>query len=605
MKLKTSFFDSAVLKKALIRFWPTWGLYFIGALLLTQSNVGDPYRLVRNLESGAGLIIINAIYGAVVAFLLFGDLFKARMCNALHALPVRREAWFVSHVIAGILMSLVPTLVVALLLLPFCAQFWFIPLLWAGQIILQYLFCFGTAVLAIYLTGNTFAAGLVYGIFNFCALLIFWLVDQFYMPLLYGLRTNDQAFMRFSPIVYLLDNKEPWDIRHLDICSNAACKLYGSYDYHQNCQYQITFDQEIWVYFAIMATIGIAFLAASLLLYRKRELECAGDFVAVKPMKTVCTVLMSFAVGILFYAIVGEGGFIDYIMLLLGGIVGFFVCQMLLARTIKVFGKKSWIKLGALVTAVAISLGLTAVDVLGLTRRVPNVDDVVSVTLADNILSSYEIEKINLEPNSGSLAGARGADPNYLYGQVGRITLTDPAQIKEAIEIHELLLREYNHVSGYYGGNYTPVTIHYQLKNGTTLTRFYYGDLKGEAIAKLHQFTNTPIYILGVESAEELLKNLTDVYYNDDNFYRNVEETEWQKKLTEALWQDALDGNLYQSFMGGSKAHVELRYDMDGHYRYVILMIPGTAEHTRAWAEEYYTWLKENGKIEENGKIYD
>lgn len=597
MKLKTSFFDSAVLKKALLRFWPTWGLYFIGIVLLTQSNVGDPYRLARNLESGAGLMIINAIYGALVAFLLFGDLFKSRMCNALHALPVRREAWFVSHTIAGILMSLVPTLLVALLLMPFCAQFWYIPLLWAAQITMQYLFCFGTAVLAIYLTGNTFAAVLVYGVCNFCALLAFWLVDQFYMPLLYGLRTNEQAFLRFSPIAYLLDNQEPWDIRHLDTCSNAACKLNGIYEYHRGCQYQVTFDQEIWVYFAIMAAVGAAFLVAALLLYRKRKLECAGDFVAVKPMKTVFTVLMSFAAGILFYAIVGEDGFIGYIMLLLGGIVGFFACQMLLMRTIKVFGGKNWIKLGALVTAVAISLGLTAVDVFGITRIVPDADDVVSVTLADNILSSYDLQQINLNPNSGSLAGARGADPNYLYGQVGRITLKDPEQIQEAITIHELLLAEGDPNTRDYYQSHTPITIHYQLKNGTTLTRYYYGSLTGEAVKRLHQFTNTPIYILGVESAEELLKKLTGVYYNDDQFYREVAEADWQQKLAEALWQDAEDGNLYQSFMGGSKAYVELCYDVDGRYRYVNLMIPGTAEHTQAWAEEYYGYLKENGKI--------
>ena len=42
---------------------------------------------------------------------------------------------------------------------------------------------------------------------------------------------------------------------------------------------------------------------------------------------------------------------------------------------------------------------------------------------------------------------------------------------------------------------------------------------------------------------------------------------------------------------------MELRYDVDGRYRYVNLMIPGTAEHTQAWAEEYYGYLKENGKI--------
>ena len=306
---------------------------------------------------------------------------------------------------------------------------------------------------------------------------------------------------------------------------------------------------------------------------------------------------MSFAAGILFYAIVGEDGFIGYVMLLLGGIVGFFACQMLLMRTIKVFGGKNWIKLGALVTAVAISLGLTAVDVLGLTRRVPDVDDVVSVTLADNILSSYDLQQINLNPNSGSLAGARGADPNYLYGQVGRITLKDPEQIQEAITIHELLLAEGDPNTRDYYQSHTPITIHYQLKNGTTLTRYYYGSLTGEAVKRLHQFTNTPIYILGVESAEELLKNLTDVYYNDDQFYHEVAEADWQQKLAEALWQDAEDGNLYQSFIGGNKAHVELRYDVDGRYRYVNLMIPGTAEHTQAWAEEYYGYLKENGKI--------
>lgn len=598
MKLKTSFFDSAVLKKDLLRFWPAWGLYFIGILLLTQNNAGDAYRLARNLDIGAGLMIINAIYGALVAMLLFGDLFKARMCNALHALPVRREAWFVSHATAGILMSLVPNLVVALLLMPFSAQFWYVPLLWASQMILQYLFCFGTAVLAIYLTGNTFAAALVYGIFHFCALLAMWLVDQFYIPLLYGLKTNQDAFMRFSPIAYSLENYEAWEVEHLDSCTNPACKLGNHYDYHRGCQYKVTLNTDIWVYLAIMAAVGVAFLVAALLLYRKRKLESAGDFVSVKPMKTVFTVLMSLAAGILFYAIVGEEGPIGYIMLLLGGIVGFFVCQMLLMRTIKVFGGKSWIKLGALVAAVAISLGLTAVDVFGITRIVPDADDILSVTLADSHLSQYDFQR--MDANSSSLgSSARGVDPNYLYGRIGYVTLTEPEQIQKAITIHELLLQEGDPQRDVHNGAYTPVTVHYRLKNGTTLTRYYYGDLIGDAVKKLHEFTNTPIYILGVESAEELLKNLRFVYYNDDNFYHEVAEAEWQQKLAEALWQDAQDGNLHQSFIGGNKAYVEFSYDLDGRYRYLNLMIPYAAENTQQWAGEYYAYLKESGKINE------
>ena len=38
MKLKTSFFDFSVLKKDLIRFWPVWGLYLIGGLLITHGR---------------------------------------------------------------------------------------------------------------------------------------------------------------------------------------------------------------------------------------------------------------------------------------------------------------------------------------------------------------------------------------------------------------------------------------------------------------------------------------------------------------------------------------------------------------------------------------
>ena len=37
----------------------------------------------------------------LAALVLFGDLDNPRMCNALHALPLRRETWFFSHAAAG------------------------------------------------------------------------------------------------------------------------------------------------------------------------------------------------------------------------------------------------------------------------------------------------------------------------------------------------------------------------------------------------------------------------------------------------------------------------------------------------------------------------
>lgn len=598
MKLKTSFFDFTALKKDLTRFFPIWALYLIGGLLITQSGwAGSPLFLAEDLGSSLGTMgIINLCYAALIAICLFGDLFKSKMCNALHALPVRREAWFITHVTAGMLMCLVPNLVLALLLMPYGAQFWYVPLMWLGVVLMQFLFFFGVAVFSIYLTGNGFAAALVYGLINFCSILAMWFVNAFYTPLLYGIKTDTSAFMKFSPVVHLVQEYKLWDMEHLETCTNPYCKK-EYYGYHSDCQYELIHKQETWVYLAIIAVIGVALLVCSLLLYRHRKLESAGDFASVKPMKTVFTVLGSVAAGMLFWVFQGGDELFGYILLLLGGIVGFFVCQMLLQRTIKVFGKKSWGKLGILVAAIAISLGLTAVDVLGITRIVPDESDVVSVTLAEGHLSDYRLEQ--LEETLAESSKARGIDPGYLNGKDGMVTLTDPAQIKEAIAIHQLLLQERNPNIDRYSAGYTSVTIHYQLKNGTTLTRYYWGLTKGEAIRKLQNFTNTPAYILGVNSAEELIEGLEYIYYTDDNFYHEVDNEIWQQKLAEALYADAAAGNLSQkqdSYYG--KGYVELQYRYsDGSYRYLSVSVPASAKNTKQWASEYYAWLKENGKL--------
>ena len=110
MKSRTSFFDRTVLKKDITRFAPLWALYLIGGLMIAISSgiSGDELNEVLG-----GLGIVSFSYAILVAQLLFGDLFNTRLCNALHAMPLRREGWFFTHVIAGILFSLVPNLLIA------------------------------------------------------------------------------------------------------------------------------------------------------------------------------------------------------------------------------------------------------------------------------------------------------------------------------------------------------------------------------------------------------------------------------------------------------------------------------------------------------------
>ena len=84
-------------------------------------------------------------------------------------------------------------------------------------------------------------------------------------------------------------------MNHLETCTNPAHLSYDSFGfaYNSDCQFIISQDKALWGYLAIAAVIGVALLAASLLLYRRRRLESAGDFAAVKPIKTVFTVLVS------------------------------------------------------------------------------------------------------------------------------------------------------------------------------------------------------------------------------------------------------------------------------------------------------------------------
>ena len=110
MQSRISFFDKTIFKKNLTRFAPCWGLYTIGLLMALVTLIGSGSRWFSTnvCDFIHILCAITPCYALLCAQLLFGDLYSARMCNALHALPLRRETWFCTHVLSGVLFSLVP-----------------------------------------------------------------------------------------------------------------------------------------------------------------------------------------------------------------------------------------------------------------------------------------------------------------------------------------------------------------------------------------------------------------------------------------------------------------------------------------------------------------
>ncbi len=453
--MKGKYFSGTVLKKDITRFAPLWGLYTIFMLLfvfimwdLERNHLATNARYFMQMVCG-----VNLVYGGLTALVLFGDLFQSRMCNALHAMPMRREGWFYTHITAGLLFSLVPNLLGACIASLLLGNLAFLAYVWLGCAMLSFVFFFGVGVFSCLCAGNRIGATAMYGIVNFLAVIVAFFAQLFYQPLLYGVELNIEKLFNLSPAVALLQ----------------GCFVTVAFDNMTDKVIFEGFGQDIWIYLFVAAGVGVIFGALALLLYRKRHLESASDFVAVKAAAPVFLTVYALGVGSVLYAI-GEGlnSSARHVFLLIGVTLGFFTGKMLLERKVAVFGKKNLLGFVGLLGAFLITLGVTALDPLGLETYVPDPKDVQSVTI-----SPYA--------------------SHYYQGQT--CTLYDSADIEEIVRLHKLQTKSQNN-------GVTTFRIIYQMKNGTKVTRRYEIPADGEVGQALKPIYSRPEVVFGGEHSE-------------------------------------------------------------------------------------------------------
>lgn len=576
MKSRTLFFDKTVLKKDLTRFFPLWALYLIGGLLIMHilsgfyssyySNRG--YSIARDLNSMIGpLSILSAGYAFLAAQLLFGDLHNTRLCYGVHALPLRREGWYLTHVISGLLMGLVPPLVILLTLMPLMGQFWFTALLCYGGMVLHYLFFFGLASLCMMLTGNRFAATAVYGLLNFLSLIILWFVQTVYLPLLPGVRANTTVFDLFSPLVEAIGRDDFFQVSHADNCTICQHQWPGFYPEMDGGSHAYIYQGlgGDWGYLWVLAGVGIALLAGGLLLYRIRHLERAGDFMAFKPMKPIFLWVYTLSVGVVMFYLADEaaGPGAGYLFLVIGIFIGYFTGKMLLERTLRVFKGRSWVGLGILYGAVALSLLLTWIDPIGIARRIPKAEKVEVVYLYDGHLSDYQIN-----------------NPNRLAINDNVIAVTDPQDIAAIRQSHQLMLKEHD-TKEYRNSRW--FTLQYKLKNGTTVSRTYRIPSNGEGWRSVKPYLTKPCYLFSVASLDQLLAQTRNIYSSD---LGEIPAAVYPEVLT-ALWQDAHLGYISAGGdFGGDVQYLELW--VENQYR--VLFFDKNAPHIYPMMKELQTY---------------
>ena len=472
MKSRTS--SSKALGKDFGRFWPVWVGYLL-VLALFQvilSNDGMTYWYASNIGQCITLMgVVNGIYALVVAQMLFGDLFNPRMCNGLHSLPLRREQWFGAHITAGFLFSMIPTVImtgfseVIISLYSTMVDGWQLPLYWLAGTNIQYIFFFGLAVFCMMCSGNRFGSTILYGMANFGSLLVYLLVDQVYTPLLKGVVTLSAPFEVTSPMVHIAATK------FVNVDRTPTGRTYFENGMEMN-EYIATFEviPAGWRYITLLALVGIVLLVLARLMYKKRHLECAGDFLAVRWLEPVFQVVFTILCGsgfhgvfLLFFGLNTE--FIYFIMGI-GMLVGWFAGRMLLERTTRVFRPKTILGFVLVAAAMAGSLYVTSLDPLGLQVWMPEVEDLRGAVVSIRYQDTYASE--------------------------------DAEEMADMIRLHELALEQNVTVHPDYDSYFfnpndadpeaARISLTYQLNNGLKAEREYYVLAEGEGAALIRRY---------------------------------------------------------------------------------------------------------------------
>lgn len=538
----------------------------------------DDYSSYAELAEGLGDLMgvfgfVNLFYALLNAQLLFGDLYNSRMCNALHALPVRRETWFFTHLISGILFSLVPNTVMGLLYMPFLEELWYIALIWLLGVTLSYLFFFGMAVLSALSVGSRFAMAVVYAIINFISLLVCGIVKELYDPLLPGIQIDSEGFLWFFPLA-----------RHIDFDFIQTVVKYGP---AENVIYEfpagdfpitvaeVTVTYDGWWYLAVIAAVGIAGIAAGLQLYRRRNLESAGDFIVVPFLAPVFLGLYTLCAGsallVFFDLFLGDS---SLIFLFAGLAIGYFTGQMLLKRTVRIFTGKTFAGFALVAAIMGLSLILTVLDPMSITRWVPEADEVESISVNKSYYRGFTAEEVH--------------------------------DIEDVIAAHQFavdnrLSEDYDR--SYHGQShrgYSDFTFDYHLKNGKTVTRTYQIPITDYIHGLLNSQLSDPDVVFQADMSDpQKFKDLilyASCSYSDYDDFTDEEIS----SLVDAILADCEAGHMAQDHTFHESDWVwdisfELMHNrvtnsdenVIEYTRYIGITVYPDAENTVRWLEEH------------------
>ena len=515
MRSKTLSSDFTILRKDLTRFAPVW-LSLCAYLAIWASTIftgGE--KLGYYYEPTA------PIFAPILALVIFGYLCDPTECVAVHSLPIRRERLFLIHTAASCIMFLIPTALFCFVTRNAATQGAFYRFLFTG---VEFLFLFSIGVLCMMLTGRKVGAALLFLFIQLFPTILGGFIECFYLPCLPG--------------VYL--GTDYYELSPMRIVSNYA-----------DFMHETTISNAAWIFTAVITAVSVGILALSMLLYRRRKLEHAGDLLAfgwLDPFFAVCACMT----GIWLLSDYGYDS--EWFLMVMGGIIGYFAYWMLSKKTARVFTVKRIAGLLCLFAAFIGSLYLTFLDPLDRVYHVPEPENVAKVVLQEYAFS----------------------EESYMSD--------DPEIIAEIGQLH-LLLAEHYTAEDLFHSYPDSETVHltYHLKNGTTLEREYQCHDKA-LLQKAAWYLSHPEAVFGRDDPQFFD---VDVTFRSENMYLDPLLV---SELVEVILNECHEGRMYQFPYSdnGWEIHFEQRDPEWNTY----LFLPDSATETLAWLREHCVFYK-------------
>lgn len=493
MNAKISYFNFTIFKKNLTLFCPVWILYFLTLFLMMPFSIWATVRQAVKYQESYSFsasdlthtvntslmdgsvsslsIVFQAVYALICAGIVFRYLYTSRSAGMIHALPLKRICLYISNVLSGLAMIIVPQVVVTLLTVAVLAATGYgnySCLFSAFAVTAGYsLFFYSLAIFCAMLVGHILALPALFGFFNFFVLITEYIIRGIMSMLLFGYTFDSQMTLSFlSPIIYLCNNVHTMTDKQMPYFSSSAFLCIGIY-----------------------AAVGILLILFSYLLYKKRKTETSGDPIAIKKLQPILKIAFSFitscVISFIIYSAFTQEHYTDFkgfififILLVMSGFVCSYAYEMILNKSFKVLKKGLP---GALLYCAIISVTLVIIktDLFGFVTKVPQAVDIKQINISDN----------------GS-----------------NIITSDPGAIKTLTDIHQLIIKDKDSIIDKVNHTYQNqdsndyiynITATYELRNGKKLVRQYAVPYTSDTaknpstyIGKINEFFNTPKYIM-------------------------------------------------------------------------------------------------------------